>query len=83
MFMSMSRPKHISEKEWKYALERAERAKRYALMFQSHAVGLVVEFPDSRYQDPVWQWENEVRGRFTNVVGGKLGAVSGSQLKGD
>lgn len=25
--------------------------------------------------------ENEVRGRFTNIVGGKLGAVEGSQLR--
>ena len=64
--MSIGRPKHIPEREWKYAVERAEKAKVYANTFPR-------EFPnDLKYQDPLWQWENEVRGRFSGVVGGNL-----------
>jgi len=60
-------PAHIDPREWKYALERAGRAKKYAEMFPNH-----VRPSEVQYQDPVWQWENEVRGRFSGIVGGNL-----------
>jgi len=64
----MNRPKHIPEKEWKYALERAERARKWHQMMARCEAGPT----DQNFQDPVWQWENEVRGRFSGVVGGNL-----------
>jgi hypothetical protein len=60
-------PEGVDAREWKYALERAGRAKKYAAMFPEH-----VRKSEERFQDPVWQWENEVRGRFGGVVGGNL-----------
>ena len=65
--MNIPRPKHIPEKEWKYALERAERARKYADHFVEHFIP-----SDHRFFDPMWQWENEVRGRFSGIVGGNL-----------
>lgn len=70
------KPSHIPEKEWVYACERAVRAKKYAKMFPEF-----VKLGEEKYQDPMWQWEHEVRGRYTNIVGGKLGAISESQLR--
>ena len=64
--MNIPRPKHIPEKEWKYALERAERARVYAEKFPNFS------FPLSAFCSPLWQWENEVRGRFGGIVGGNL-----------
>lgn len=66
--MSIARPKHIPEKEWKYAVERAQRAAKHAKMFDP---------PDdmsifNKFEHPMWQWENEVKGRFSGVVGGNL-----------
>jgi hypothetical protein len=60
-------PKEIDPKEWRHACDRAERAKRYAI-----AMPEFVSERDLRFQDPMWQWENEVRGRFGDVVGGSL-----------
>jgi hypothetical protein len=60
-------PEGVDTREWKYALERASRAKKYAEMFPNH-----VRPSEVQYQDPVWQWENEVRGRFGGIVGGNL-----------
>lgn len=65
-------PKGVPQKEWDYACERAERAKKYA----NNMPGFVGP-NDARSQDPLWQWENEIKGRFS----GKVGDVSGSQLK--
>ena len=67
----MKKPSHIPQKEWDYALERAERAKRYAETMLYHAPEDDANIYD-KYQDPVWQWENEVKGRFSGVVGGNL-----------
>jgi hypothetical protein len=60
-------PKEVDPKEWRYACERAERARRYAEVMPEF-----VHQRDLKYQDPVWQWENEVRGRFSGIVGGNL-----------
>ena len=60
-------PKHVPPKEWVYACERAIRAKSYAEKMPEH-----VRPSDLRFQDPLWQWENEVRGRFGGIVGGNL-----------
>jgi hypothetical protein len=65
-----SKPKDVTQKEWDYACQRSDRAKRYAEMFGMQSSETVTT-PD-RFQDPVWQWENEVRGRFGGVVGGNL-----------
>ena len=62
---TVTKPKEIPQKEWDYACERAERAKKYA-----RALPGFVGPGDSRSQDPLWQWENEVRGRFGGIVGG-------------
>jgi len=70
--MNTVKPKHIPEKEWKYAVERAERARRYAEHFGFQTDITVTTNPEVRFQDPAWQWENEVRGRFSGVVGGNL-----------
>ena len=59
-------PKHIPVKEWVYACERAARAKKYAQMF-----GLTKSC-EAVFSEAGWQWENEVRGRFTSPVGGSL-----------
>ena len=63
----MKCPKGVDEREWKYALERAARAKRYAVAMPEH-----VGPSDLKFQDPLWQWENEVKGRFSGIVGGNL-----------
>lgn len=60
-------PEEIDAKEWRYACERAERAKRYAI-----AMPEFVHQKDLKFQDPMWQWENEVKGRFSGIVGGNL-----------
>lgn len=59
--------KVIDKKEKAYADERAKRAKVWAEMFPN-----LLRPSDLRFQDPLWQWENEVRGRFGDVVGGSL-----------
>lgn len=58
------KPKHIPQKEWDEAIKRARRAKTYADMFPN--------LGSETFQDALWQWENEVRGRFGGVVGGSL-----------
>lgn len=60
-------PKGIEPKEWRYACERAGRAKVYAEKMPEF-----VRASDLKFQDPMWQWENEVKDRFTNPVGGSL-----------
>lgn len=60
-------PKGIPQREWDYAIERAKRAKRYA----NNMPGFVGP-NDVRSQDPLWQWENDVRGRFGGIIGGSL-----------
>jgi len=60
-------PKDVDAREWKHAVERAARAKSYAEKMPEHVSPL-----DLKYQDPLWQWENEVRGRFGGIVGGNL-----------
>jgi len=65
--MNIHKPKDVPQKEWDYACERAARAKRYAEALPSFMrVGV------EDVTDPLWQWENEVRGRFGGVVGGNL-----------
>jgi len=70
--MSIAKPKHIPQKEWDYACVRAERAKRYAEHFGLQIDCTVTTNPEAKFQDPLWQWENEVKGRFSGVVGGNL-----------
>lgn len=65
--MNTHKPKEADAKEWKESLARAERAKRYAEKMPDF-----VRDSDLKFQDPFWQWENEVRGRFGDVVGGSL-----------
>jgi len=60
-------PEGVEAREWEYALVRASRSKRYAEMFPD-----MIRPRDAKFQDPLWQWENEVRGRFSGVVGGNL-----------
>ncbi len=60
-------PEGVPEKEWEYACVRAERARIYAEKMPEF-----VHQADLKYQDPIWQWENEVRGRFGDSVGGSL-----------
>ncbi len=60
-------PDGIPKKEWEHACERASRAKRYAEKMPEF-----VRPDDLKFQDPMWQWENEVRGRFGDSVGGSL-----------
>jgi hypothetical protein len=52
----VERPSEASDSEWEMCLERAERARRYALAMPDH-----VRFGEEVFQDPVWQWENTVR----------------------
>jgi hypothetical protein len=52
------KPEEATEEEWSLALERAERALRYARKMPEH-----VGSGDMKFQDPVWQWENETRGK--------------------
>jgi hypothetical protein len=52
------RPSGATEEEWGLALERAERAVRYAQKMPEH-----VGAGDMKFQDPVWQLENQVRRR--------------------
>lgn len=53
------RPEGCSEAEWAYCLERAGRAAVYAEKFPDH----VRPGEWFVYQNPLWQWENEVKGR--------------------
>ena len=53
------RPVEATDEEWVLACERAERAVRYAEKMPEH-----VRPSEVRYQDPVWQWENETKGRI-------------------
>lgn len=51
-------PREASEEQWNLCFERAVRAIKYAEKFPDHV------FPSEiKYQDPLWQWENEVKGR--------------------
>ena len=50
------RPDEATDAQWAYALERAERARIYAIKFPDH-----VRPSEQIFQDPLWQWENEVR----------------------
>jgi len=59
----VNKPKDVPQREWDYACERAKRAREYAAMFP-------IRPHDLRLQDPLWQWENEVRGRYNQRVGG-------------
>lgn len=72
-----SKPVEATEREWVYCLERAKRAREYAEMFPEH-----VRPSDLRFQDAVWQWENEVKGRFTSPVGGSLSGTRGESRSG-
>ena len=57
-------PEGAEPTEWKYALERAERAKQYAEKMPDH-----IRPSDVRFQDPMWQWENEAKGRMVKALG--------------
>ena len=52
------RPAEATDGQWAYALERAERARKYAAMFPEH-----VRTSEVVFQDPLWQWQNEARKR--------------------
>jgi hypothetical protein len=54
----VTRPKEATDAEWNYALLRAERATTYATKFPDHVLA-----HESVYQSPIWQWQNETRGR--------------------
>jgi predicted metal-dependent hydrolase len=62
-----AKPKNVPAKEWALACERAERAKQYAEKMPDF-----VRDSDLKFQSPMWQWENEVKGRMGDVVGGSL-----------
>ena len=68
-------PLNVPEKEWRLAVERALRAKKYADMFPDF-----VKPHERKFQDPLWQWENEVRGRFGGVIGGSLSGSRNQQV---
>jgi hypothetical protein len=53
------KPAGATKVEWEYALVRAERAQRYARMFPDH-----IRPGEGVFQDPLWQWENETRGKM-------------------
>jgi hypothetical protein len=53
------RPLEATDAEWEYALERVDRARAYA-----EAMPEQIWPKDLRYQDPVYQWEHECRGRI-------------------
>jgi hypothetical protein len=61
--MNIHKPKEVDPKEWKEALARAERAKRYAEVFPSF-----VKEIEMKFQDPIWQWEHETKGRMRNEL---------------
>ena len=65
-------PKDVPPKEWVYACERALRARKYAWKMLGQEEGTVFDRLTDDFQNPLWQWENEVRGRFGGVVGGNL-----------
>ena len=71
----MKCPDGVDGKEWRYACERAERARRYALVMPDF-----VKPDEKKFQDPLWQWENEVRGRFGGVIGGSLSGSRNQQV---
>jgi len=60
-------PTGVGAREWVYACVRSVRAKGYSVALPEH-----IRLGDLKFQDPVWQWENEVKGRFSGVVGGNL-----------
>jgi hypothetical protein len=49
------KPEEATEEEWVVACERAERARVYAGKMPEH-----VGPGDMKFQDPVWQWWNQV-----------------------
>lgn len=62
---SMNKPKEVPQKEWAYACKRAQQATDYAAMFP-----LRIGPNDKKFQSPMWQWQNEVAGRYNQRVGG-------------
>lgn len=50
------KPAEASQAEWEMCLVRAERARAYAEGMPGQ-----VKPSEEEYQDPLWQWENEVR----------------------
>ena len=58
LYVGRQKPAEATDGQWAYALERAERAKKYAAMFSEH-----VRTSELCFQDPLWQWENEARKR--------------------
>jgi len=57
-------PKDVEPREWRYACERAERAKKYAKAMPEH-----IRPTDLKFQSPMWQWQNEVAGRMVRDLG--------------
>ncbi len=52
-------PSEIDKDEWAAACERAKRSQKYARMFPA-----LVKPSEKVFSDPMWQWENEVKGRL-------------------
>jgi hypothetical protein len=60
--MEWVKPAEASTSEWELCLARAERARKYAIAMPDHVrPGEVV------YQDPMWQWDNEVKKRVVRL----------------
>jgi hypothetical protein len=55
---AVTRPKEATDAEWNYALQRADRATRYATKFPDHVLAA-----DTVFQSPIWQLENMALGR--------------------
>lgn len=58
VYFHREKPDEATRHEWDYALVRASRAREYARKMPEH-----VRPSEVRYQDPLWQWENQVKGR--------------------
>jgi len=52
------RPAEATDAEWEYCLKRAALAREYAKKFPGH-----VRPSEEVCQSPLWQWQNEVKGR--------------------
>ena len=53
------RPKEATDGQWALAVERAERARRYAAMFPD-----LIRPSEVVFQSAAWQFENEIRKRI-------------------
>jgi hypothetical protein len=58
------KPAEASDLEWEMCLERAERARKHALAMPEHFRATFINC-----QDPLWQWENEVKKRVVRLRG--------------